>query len=150
MLHEAMRHQLIDRARQAREAAYAPYSNFKVGAAVLTGTGEIFSGGNIENASFGATICAEQVAIFTAVAGGCRDLTALAVIADTPDPIPPCGLCRQVLAEFNPDCQVLMANMAGQWRLVNLKTLLPVAFRLPAPEKGAAVKLIQEESDDRT
>jgi cytidine deaminase len=137
MLHEAMRHQLIDRARQAREAAYAPYSNFKVGAAVLTGTGEIFSGGNIENASFGATICAEQVAIFTAVAGGYRHLTALAVIADTPDPIPPCGLCRQVLAEFNPECQVLMANMAGQWRLVNLKTLLPAAFRLPAPEKGA-------------
>jgi cytidine deaminase len=137
MLHEAVRHQLIDRARQAREAAYAPYSNFKVGAAVLTATGEIYSGGNIENASFGATICAERVAIFTAVAGGCRDLTALAVIADTPDPIPPCGLCRQVLAEFNPDCQVLMANMAGQWRLVNLKELLPMAFRLPAPEKGA-------------
>lgn len=137
MLHEAMRHQLIDRARQAREAAYAPYSNFKVGAAVLTATGEIFAGGNIENASFGATICAERVAIFTAVAGGCRDLTTLAVIADTPDPVPPCGLCRQVLAEFNPDCQVLMANMTGQWRLVNLKTLLPVAFRLPAREKGA-------------
>jgi cytidine deaminase len=136
MLQEAMRHRLIDRARQAREAAYAPYSNFKVGAAVLTGTGEIFSGGNIENASFGATICAERVAIFTAVAGGCQDLTVLAVIADTPEPVPPCGLCRQVLAEFNPECQVLMANMAGQWRLANLKELLPLAFRLPRRDQG--------------
>jgi cytidine deaminase len=137
MLPEAVRHQLIDRARQAREAAYAPYSNFKVGAAVLSATGEIFTGGNIENASLGATICAERVAIFTAVAGGCRHLTALAVIADTPDPVPPCGLCRQVLAEFNPDCQVIMANMAGQWRLMNLQELLPLAFRLPPWKKGA-------------
>jgi cytidine deaminase len=137
MLPEAVRHQLIDRARQAREAAYAPYSNFKVGAAVLSATGKIFGGGNIENASLGATICAERVAIFTAVAGGCRDLTALAVIADTADPVPPCGLCRQVLAEFNPDCQVIMANMAGQWRLVNLQELLPLAFRLPPWKKGA-------------
>ena len=101
---ETVRQQLLDQARRAREAAYAPYSNFKVGAAVLTAAGEIFSGCNIENASLGATICAERVAIFTAVAAGCRALTALAVIADTPDPVAPCGLCCQVLAEFNPDC----------------------------------------------
>jgi len=136
MLIEAVRRQLIDRARQAREAAYAPYSNFKVGAAVLTAGGEIFAGSNIENASFGAAICAERVAIFTAVARGCRDLTALAVVADTPEPAPPCGLCRQVLAEFNPDCQVLMANLAGRWRLATLKELLPLAFRLPLREGG--------------
>ncbi|MGA9756111.1 MAG: cytidine deaminase [Desulfobaccales bacterium] len=136
MLDETQRQQLIDAARRAREAAYAPYSNFKVGAAVLTAAGEIFSGCNIENASFGATICAERVAIFTAVAGGCRGLTALAVIADTPEPVAPCGMCRQVLAEFSPDCRIIMANLAGQKRLVNLKELLPLAFRLPPRESG--------------
>ena len=131
MLDETVRQQLLDQARRAREAAYAPYSSFKVGAAVLTAAGEIFSGCNIENASLGATICAERVAIFTAVAAGCRDLTVLAVFADTPDPVAPCGLCRQVLAEFSPDCRVVMANTAGQIRLANLKELLPLAFRWP-------------------
>jgi len=131
MLDEMVRQQLLDQCRHAREHAYAPYSNFQVGAAVLTVTGEIFSGCNIENASLGATICAERVAIFTAVAAGCPDLTALAVIADTPDPVAPCGLCCQVVAEFNPDCQVLMANMAGRWRLASLRELLPLAFRWP-------------------
>ena len=79
MLDETVQHQLLDQAQRAREAAYAPYSNFKVGAAVLTAAGEIFSGCNIENASLGATICAERVASLTAVAAGARDLTALAV-----------------------------------------------------------------------
>jgi cytidine deaminase len=132
MLDEDVRQQLLDRARRAREHAYAPYSRFTVGAAVLTATGEIFSGCNIENASLGATICAERVAIFGAVAAGCHTLTALAVIADTPEPVAPCGLCRQVLAEFNPDCPVLMANLAGRTRLANLKELLPLAFRWPS------------------
>jgi cytidine deaminase len=136
MLDESVQQQLLDQARRARETAYAPYSHFTVGAAVLTATGEIFSGGNIENASLGATICAERVAIFTAVAAGCRDLTTLAVIADTPDPVAPCGLCRQVLAEFSPDCRVLMANTAGRVQLANLKELLPLAFRL-VPQKAA-------------
>jgi cytidine deaminase len=117
MLDEGVRQRLLDQARRAREAAYAPYSHFRVGAAVLTAAGEIFSGCNIENASLGATICAERVAILAAVAAGCRDLTALAVVADTPDPVAPCGLCRQVLT--------------GRWRLVNLKELLPLAFRWP-------------------
>ena len=138
MLDESLRQQLLAAARRAREAAYAPYSNFTVGAAVLTATGEIFSGCNLENASLGATICAERVAIFTAVAAGWRNFTALAVIADTPEPVAPCGLCRQVLAEFSPDCQVLMANLAGQWRLVNLQELFPLAFRLPTREGGEA------------
>jgi len=132
MLDETVRQQLLDQARRAREAAYAPYSSFTVGAAVLTAAGEIFSGCNIENASLGATICAERVAIFRAVAAGWRDLTALAVIADTPEPVAPCGLCRQVLAEFNPNCLVLMANIAGSIRLANLKELLPLAFRWPS------------------
>ena len=137
MLDEALRQQLLDQARRAREHAYAPYSRFTVGAAVLTATGRIFSGCNIENASLGATICAERVAIFRAVAAGHRDLTALAVIADTPEPVAPCGLCRQVLAEFNPDCLVLMANTAGRTRLANLKELLPLGFRWP-PGEGRA------------
>jgi cytidine deaminase len=131
MLDESLQQQLLDQARRARERAYAPYSNFTVGAAVLTAAGEIFSGCNIENASLGATICAERVAIFAAVAAGHRDLTALAVVAGTAEPVAPCGLCRQVLAEFSPDCRVIMANNAGHIRLANLKELLPLAFRLP-------------------
>jgi cytidine deaminase len=144
MLDETVRQQLLDQARLAREAAYAPYSRFTVGAAVLTATGEVFSGANIENASLGATICAERVAIFAAVAAGCRDLTALAVIADTPEPVAPCGLCRQVLAEFSPDCQVIMANTAGRIRLTNLKELFPLAFRLPP---GGAAKTSKGEEN---
>ncbi len=134
---DTVQQQLLERARQARELAYAPYSNFKVGAAVLTATGEIFTGANIENASLGATICAERVTIFGAVAAGQRRFTALAVMADTPDPVPPCGLCLQVIAEFSPDCAVLMATTSGQWRLLPLKELLPFAFRL-SPQKGEA------------
>jgi cytidine deaminase len=137
MLDETVRQQLLDQARRAREAAYAPYSRFAVGAAVLTAAGEIFSGCNIENASLGATVCAERVAIFKAVAAGRRDLTALAVIADTPEPVAPCGLCRQVLAEFNPDCLVLMANTAGRIRLANLEEMLPLAFSWPGGERDA-------------
>jgi cytidine deaminase len=135
MLDETVQKQLLDLARRAREMAYAPYSNFKVGAAVLTAAGETFSGCNIENASLGATICAERVAILAAVAAGHRDLTALAVIADTPGPVAPCGLCRQMLAEFSPDCRVLMATTAGRTQLANLKELLPLAFRWP-PKSG--------------
>ena len=124
---------LLAAARQARNAAYAPYSNFPVGAAVLTADGRIFTGCNIENASFGATICAERVAIFTAVAAGQRRFQALAVIADTPQPVAPCGLCRQVLAEFSPDCLVIMANLTGHHQVLTLDQLLPFAFTFPPP-----------------
>jgi cytidine deaminase len=130
MLNETTRLALIDAARQARSRAYAPYSNFQVGAAVLTSVGEIFSGCNIENASFGATICAERVAIFKAVAAGHRQFTALAVIAGAPAPVPPCGICRQVLTEFSPDCRVIMANLEGEWRAALLQELLPLSFQL--------------------
>jgi cytidine deaminase len=138
MLDEPQIQQLLDAARGAREQAYAPYSGFPVGAAVLTETGEIFSGGNVENASLGATICAERVAICAAVAAGRRRFTALAVVADAPDPVPPCGLCRQVVAEFSPDCVIIMANLAGRRRVLNLRELLPLAFRLPTPPGGQA------------
>jgi cytidine deaminase len=125
---------LLAAAREARETAYAPYSNFTVGAAVLTANGQIFTGCNIENASFGATVCAERVAIFAAVAAGQRQIKALAVIADTPEPVAPCGLCRQVLQEFGSDCQVIMANLTGEYRVLTITELLPYAFEFRRPE----------------
>jgi cytidine deaminase len=125
---------LLAAAQSARDAAYAPYSgDFKVGAAVLTADGQIFTGCNIENASFGASMCAERVAIYTAVAAGQRQIIALAVIADTPQPVAPCGLCRQVLSEFSPDCQVIMANLKDEYRKMKLTQLLPAAFKFQRP-----------------
>ncbi len=129
MLDDSLIHTLLQSAKSARGAAYAPYSNFQVGAAVLTADGRIFTGCNIENASFGATMCAERVAIFAAVATGQRQLQALAVIADTPEPVAPCGLCLQVLAEFSLDCQVIMANMEGEYKVQQVRQLLPVSFK---------------------
>ena len=132
MFDEVLIHKLLESARTARDAAYAPYSgNFKVGAAVLTADGQIFTGCNIENASFGASMCAERVAIFSAIAAGQRQIKALAVIADTPQPVAPCGLCRQVLSEFSADCQVIMANLHGNYQVLTLDQLLPVAFKFP-------------------
>jgi cytidine deaminase len=131
MLDESLIRSLLENARMARDAAHAPYSNFKVSAAVLTTDGQIFTGCNIENASFGASMCAERVAICTAIAAGHRQFQALAVIADTPQPVAPCGLCRQVLAEFSPDCQVIMANLQKEYHVVKMADLLPSAFELP-------------------
>ena len=103
---------LIDRAWETRERAHAPYSHFHVGAALLAGDGRVFTGCNVENLSYGLTICAERVAIGSAVAAGARDFLALAVVADTSEPISPCGACRQVMAEFG-DFPVRAANRAG-------------------------------------
>jgi cytidine deaminase len=131
MVDSRLREKLISEARKARERAYAPYSDdFKVGSAVLTEEGEIFTGCNIENASFGATVCAERVAVFKAVASGHRGIRAVAVIADTPDPISPCGICRQVIAEFGADAEILMANTAGDTRISGMPELLPLTFKL--------------------
>lgn len=129
---------LVQAARQARERAYAPYSGFRVGAAVLTADGQIFSGANVENASLGATLCAERVAIGSAVAAGSREIIALAVVADTPAPVAPCGLCRQVLQEFAASaCLVIMANLQGEHRVSKHTELLPMAFAWPAaPGQG--------------
>lgn len=127
---------LLEQARLARQQAYAPYSGFKVGAAVLCANGQIFSGTNIENASLGATVCAERVAIFKAVAAGQRRIIALAVLADTPAPTAPCGLCRQVLQEFaDPDCQIIMANLPGEYQIVTQGELLPLAFAWPGAKE---------------
>ena len=118
---------LIEAARQAREKAYAPYSKFKVGAAVLTSDGKIYTGCTLENASYGMSNCAERTAIFKAVSEGETKLEALAVIGDTNAPISPCGACRQVIAEFGIK-QVAMANLKGGVKIVTLEELLPFSF----------------------
>lgn len=117
--------ELLAAAWQVRDAAYAPYSNFAVGAALLAADGRIFVGCNVENISFGLTNCAERVAIGTAVAAGVRDFSAVAVVADTGVPISPCGACRQVLAEFGVPL-VILANRREHLRF-RLEELLPRA-----------------------
>lgn len=119
---------LIDIAKEARERAYVPYSKFKVGAALLTKEGKIFTGCNIENASYGLTCCAERTAIFKAVSEGYNEFDALAVIADVPTVCSPCGACRQVMAEFNDEMKVHMANLQGQYKTVTVSELLPGYF----------------------
>ncbi|NLN53395.1 MAG: cytidine deaminase [Firmicutes bacterium] len=119
---------LLEQARLAREKAYAPYSRFAVGAALLTEDGEIITGCNVENVSYGLTICAERVAAFTAVAAGRKKISGLALVADLPEPPTPCGACRQVLAEFAPKMWILCANLEGKQRIFRLTELLPEAF----------------------
>jgi cytidine deaminase len=119
---------LVAAARDARERAWAPYSNFKVGAALEAADGAIITGGNIENASYGLTICAERVAMFKAVSEGHRRFVRIAVVADTVEPTSPCGACRQVLWEFGPELEVIMANLTGILGHYRLADLLPHAF----------------------
>ena len=124
---------LLDLARAARELAYAPYSHFHVGAALQTRDGRPFPGCNVENAAYGLCNCAERTALFSAIAAGYKpgDFSAMAVVADTPEPVTPCGACRQVLAELcGPSMPVLLANMAGSTRLTTVEALLPDGFRL--------------------
>ncbi|HHT70141.1 MAG TPA: cytidine deaminase [Firmicutes bacterium] len=120
--------ELVTAARAAREQAYAPYSNYRVGAALRTASGAIFTGCNIENAAYGATVCAEQVAVFKAVSAGERDFVALAVAASGEDVASPCGTCRQVLAEFVPDLILYLTGSSGAVETATLKELLPRAF----------------------
>ena len=119
---------LISKAIEAREKAYAPYSDFKVGAALLTRRGKIFTGCNVENASYGLTICAERTAVVKAISAGEDDFIAIAIVADKERPCNPCGACRQVLAEFAPDMEVILANLKGDRVIINLSELLPEAF----------------------
>ena len=129
--------QLIAAAAEARERAYAPYSGFKVGAAVLTADGSLFSGCNVENASYGLTICAERVAVFAAVAAGKPEITKLALVTDTEPPVAPCGACRQVIVEFAPRAEVISANTRGAVRSWIAADLLPDRPLLPrAPGCG--------------
>ncbi len=120
---------LIDTAAAARERAYAPYSKFRVGAAVLTKEGRCYTGCNVENVSYGLTCCAERVALFKAISDGERDFEAIAVTADTEDYCSPCGACRQVLAEFGTNIKVFMANRRGEYRMQTVGELLPSAFQ---------------------
>jgi cytidine deaminase len=116
---------LIRTAFEARKQAYAPYSGFAVGAAVQCKSGAVFVGSNIENISYGLTICAERIAIASAVAAGEREFVAIAVVADTSEPIVPCGACRQFLAEFAPDLIIVSATVQGGQKIENLSHLLP-------------------------
>ncbi|HLM62508.1 MAG TPA: cytidine deaminase [Pyrinomonadaceae bacterium] len=120
--------ELIETAKQVRERAYAPYSNFRVGAAVRTKNGKIFSGCNIESAAYSGTVCAERVAVWKAVSEGEKEFECIAVVADTPDLTPPCGVCRQILWEFCGDVPVTFANLKGDVETVQMKDLLPRAF----------------------
>jgi len=119
---------LIQEAEKARKKAYTPYSKFKVGAAILCDDGKIFSGCNIENASFGLTICAERVAIFKAISEGSSKFKAIAVIGNTNKPCSPCGACRQVISEFGEDIPLIMTNLKGEVKIKKIKELLPGAF----------------------
>jgi len=122
---------LLAAARKARGRAYAPYSEFPVGAAVVGANGRIYSGCNVENASLGLTCCAERNAIFAMVAAGEREVREVLVVGDTAEALPPCGACRQVLAEFaRPSAVVHMCDRTGAGRSVTVAELLPHVFRL--------------------
>ena len=118
---------LLAQAREAREQAYAPYSRFAVGAALHAKNGRVFTGCNVENLSFGLTSCAERNAIFAAIAAGEREFDAIAIVADSNQPVSPCGACRQVLAEFAPNLLILCSNLEGQTFESDLRRLLPRA-----------------------
>jgi cytidine deaminase len=119
---------LIAAARQSRENAHAAYSNFRVGAGLRATSGRIFGGCNVENATFGLTICAERVAIFKAISEGERGFDAIAIVADTDTLTPPCGACRQLIWEFCSNVPVIMANLKGKIEVVPMTELFPKPF----------------------
>jgi cytidine deaminase len=119
---------LIAAALTARENAYAPHSNFRVGAAVRAKSGRIFSGCNVENSTYGLTLCAERVAIFKAISEGERGFDAVAVIADTDSLTPPCGACRQIIWEFCGDAEIILSNLHGKIEHYQMAALFPKPF----------------------
>lgn len=119
---------LIAAARRAREFAHAAFSNFKVGAALEAADGTVITGCNVENATYGLTICAERVAMFKALSDGHRQFVRVAVVADTDEPTPPCGACRQILWEFGGDLEVQLANLREHKGTYRLRDLLPLPF----------------------
>jgi cytidine deaminase len=123
-----MSDRLIDEAVRARENAHAPFSRFRVGAALEDSLGRIHTGCNVENATYGLTLCAERVAVFKAVSEGVRQFTRVAVVADTNDLTPPCGACRQILWEFCGDVEIVLANLQGKTETLRLGNLFPRAF----------------------
>ena len=122
---------LIEQARAVREQAHAPYSNFKVGAALVTKDGRVYTGCNVENSSYGLSICAERVALFKAISEGVREFTRIVVIADTPAgmPVRPCGACRQVISDLmGGQAEVVMTNLHGDLETAQVRDLLPAPF----------------------
>jgi cytidine deaminase len=119
---------LLEAARAARRHALAPFSGFLVGAALETASGKIITGCNIENATYGLTICAERVAMFKAISEGERAFTRIAIVADTKAPTPPCGACRQILWEFGGDLEIILGNLTEQTGVHRLRDLLPLPF----------------------
>ena len=133
---DSNRKQLLAAARKAREKAYAPYSNFRVGAAVRTGSGRIYAGCNVENASYGLTCCAERNAIFTMVGAGEKKISEILIIGDSGKFLPPCGACRQVIAEFaGPETRVYMCNRSGKYLEISFGELMPHRFFLAVTPK---------------
>ena len=120
--------ELVEAARRVMERAYAPYSQFRVGAAVLGGTGQIYAGANVENASYPVGLCAERSAIATAVSAGERTLLAVAIATDTDDPVCPCGMCRQMIREFAEDLPIVLSTRADERHRHTLSALLPHSF----------------------
>ena len=122
--------ELIKLAASAKKHSYSPYSKFKVGAALLCKDGTVYTGCNIENAAYGPSNCAERTAIFKAVSEGNTDFEKIAIVTDSPKPEYPCGVCRQVMNEFAPNLEIVVANEKGEYKITNLKKLLPHAFNL--------------------
>lgn len=120
--------ELIDAATDVREKAYAPYSNFRVGAAVETDDGSIYTGCNVESASYGLTVCAERVAIWKGISRGEKKFGRIAVVVDTEELTPPCGVCRQIIWEFCGDVPVILSNLHGKSETIQMSELLPRAF----------------------
>lgn len=122
--------ELIIKAKEAMNNAYAPYSNFKVGAALLTKDNQVYTGCNIENASYGATNCAERTAIFKAISEGAKEFKKIAVVSSSDEYTYPCGICRQVISEFMPDGEVIFDNSAGKILNIKATELFPYRFEL--------------------
>jgi cytidine deaminase len=121
---------LVAKAKHARQHAYAPYSNFQVGAALLTKDGRVFEGCNVENSTYGLAVCAERTAVVSAVAAGVKDFEKIAIVVDTPKPAAPCGMCLQTLAEFEPDLALVLSNLKGDMEETTLRVLMPRQFKL--------------------
>ena len=120
--------ELIEKAKKVRQNAYAPYSQFKLGSAILTRDGKIYTGANVENSSYGLTVCAERTALYCAVSQGERDFVKIALVSDRENPATPCGACCQVLSEFNPNMEIICANLEGVVKKFSLGKLLPSPF----------------------